>query len=126
MAKPRNLWPDTMQIWVVTGSGGSGKTTLGSTLVTLAGGYGIDAVMVDGVRDASQAESLLRMRTVSPDLLIMVTEDWPVPNMPRRAERVFGLNPGDAATVHHIAHQVMTRTPPVKAKPAASKEASHA
>lgn len=126
MAKPRNLWPDTMQIWVVTGSAGSGKTTLGSTLATLAGGYGIDAVMVDGVRDASQAESLLRMRTVAPDMLIMVTESWPLPNLPRRAERLFHLNPGDADQVHDIARQVMTRTPPKKPAPAATAEASHA
>lgn len=112
MAKPRNLWPDSMVIWVITGLPGSGRTTLGSTLVTLAHSKGIDAVMVDGVRDASQAESVLRMRTVSPDMLIMVTESWPVPNQPRRVERLFHLNPGDAERVHDIARKVMVDTAP--------------
>ncbi|MBN3005605.1 hypothetical protein JW897_17875 [Chromobacterium alkanivorans] len=106
MAKPRNLWPTSMQVWVITGEMASGKTTLGSAVLEIAREHGLTAEMVDGIDDAHQAERLLKVRTCSPDLLIMVGDEWPVANLPSNAKHLFNLSRGDAGRVHELAREL--------------------
>ncbi|EEG08204.1 hypothetical protein [Pseudogulbenkiania ferrooxidans] len=123
MAKPRNLWPDAMDVWLITGAMATGKTRLGSTLLEIARQHGLSAEMVDGVQQAGQIDSLLKMRTSSPDMLIVVADADAGPlQLPKHPVHVLHLNPGDADRVEQLAAQVWARRQPSTV----GKEARHA
>lgn len=111
MAKARNLWPESMDIWVVTGALSSGKTRVASALIEAARQHGLVGEMVDDVRTHQQVEGLLRMRTSAPDMLIIVTEKADL-SLPRKPRHTLHINPEDAGKAEQLAAQIWSRRAP--------------
>ena len=108
MAKARNLWPEGMDIWVVTGSG---KTALASALYEAARQHGLVAEVTCDVRNHEQVEGMLRMRTSAPDMLIIVANDATL-QLPRKALHTLHINPEDASKAEQLAAQIWSRRAP--------------